>query len=266
VKLAFSFFLSCIFLTSCFFKNVDPDFSLAEGAAESQDYKTAVKYYKRVLLKAPDSELALNAADKASQLALLKTQDYLQAIEFFKYIVLHSKDEKQRHQAQEKVAFIYLERLNLFEKAIEEYSRLVALPILATQKVEYRHKIARAFYYLNKFDQALLEITDILDEQINEDQRFALSLFKANVLLTQKKTYEAIEELNKLHTSFPSRSKEEKIRFMMAVAYEDQNEFDKALEILNEIKLEYDDPDFIEIKIKRLTERMANQPGRKKKK
>lgn len=258
--------LSLSYLSSCFYQAIDPEFKLAEQSAKAQDYNKAIKHFGRVLLKMPDTELALTSAEEASQIALLKTQDYQSAIEFLKYIVLHSKNEKQRHQAQEKMAFVYLERMNLFEKAIEEYSRLVALPILATQKVEYRYKIAKAFYYLNKFDQALLELSDILDEEISKEQRFTLSLFKANVLLTQKRTDEAIVELNKLHISFPERSKEEKIRFMIAVAYEDQNEFDKAVEILNEIKMEYDDPEFIDIKIKRLTERMANQPGRKKKK
>ena len=65
-------------------------------------------------------------------------------------------------------------------------------------------------------------------------------------------------------SEFPEKSKHEKIGLIIAVAYEDMSEYDKAIEVLNGIKPDYNDPGFIDIKIKRLEERISNQPGRRR--
>ncbi len=259
-------FLLVFLFSSCGYYYQDIEIKRATQAVKSGDFKKSVYYYSRAIKKSPESSEALLAASEAAQISLLKIQDFHSAIEFFNHIVLYSKDAEQRIQAQEKIAYIYLERLSNYERAIEEYSKLVALPLLTTAKVDFKIKIAKAFYYLNKFEQSIIEVNAVLEEELDDEQRFSLILFKSNVLLTQKKIEEAITELKKLKKDFPQKAKEEKISFIIAVAYEDRNEFEKAAEILNEIKTDYDDPGFIEIKLKRLKERMLNQPGKRKKK
>ncbi|MCB0391732.1 MAG: tetratricopeptide repeat protein, partial [Bdellovibrionales bacterium] len=135
----------------------------------------------------------------------------------------------------------------------------------AEKEFDYKFRIAKAFYYLNKFKQSILEVEEILKKTLSQEQNFSVRLFRANVLLIKKDFAEAMEEFEKLLVEFPERAQKENLGLVVAVAYEDMNEFDKAITTLEKIKSNADDPNFIEIKIKRLKERIANQPGKKKK-
>ncbi|MCB9027163.1 MAG: tetratricopeptide repeat protein [Bdellovibrionaceae bacterium] len=249
--------------TGCGFYFQDIEYKRAKDAAKSNKYKDALFHYTRVIKKSPERAQSLKAANEAARIALLNTKDFYAAISFLEFIVLYSQETEKRSKAQEQIAFIYFDRLNDYESAIKEYSRLLALPLENLKKIEFKFKVAKAFYYLNKFSQSVLELDSLLKQKLTDEDVFAVRLFKANVLLTKKDFDRAIEEYELLLEEFPEKSVKEKLDLVVAVAYEDKNEFHKAIETLEKMKEKSEDPDFIEIKIKRLKERISNQPKKK---
>lgn len=236
----------------------------AQKALKNKDHNKALEHFTKILKRSPESDEALSSARTAIKIAETNEVNEYTTISFLQHLVLYSKEQEERVRSQERIADIFYDKLNDYEKAIVEYTRLLALPILNSAKIEYRTKIARSFYYLNKFDQAISEVNVLLKEEVTQEQKFNLLLFRANVFLTQKKSELAIVDFRNLLKEFPEESNKERIGLIIAIAYEDMNEFEKAIEVLDEIKPDYDDPGFLEIKIKRLQERILNQPGRKK--
>lgn len=258
-------FITTLFFSGCSFYYQDVEYKRAKKAVQKADFNKALFHYTRVIKKSPDKEQSLVAANEAAKIALFNLKDFYSAINYFEFLVLYSKNTKDRLQAQEQIAFIYYERLNDYGNSIKEYSKLLALPIEKNKKADFHFKVAKAYYYLNKFQQSVLELEMLLKQELPMEQHFSVRLFKANVLLTNKDFDKAIEEYEYLLNQFPELSSKENLELVIAVAYEDKNDFDKAIKTLEELKSKAEDPEFIEIKIKRLRDRISNQPQEKRK-
>lgn len=242
----------------------DAEFRMAEAALQSKDYPKAVKLFSRLIKKDPNSPMAVTAARTAARVALFQAEDFSKAIEFFRHLVLYSKDPKERMLAQRNVASIYFDKLSDYKNAIIEYNRLLALSHSPEDVIDYRFQLAKSYYYMNNFFQSKVEIDELLKSKaITDPQRFEITLFKGNILLTNKQVDQALEIFKQVKEMNPELARKEKVGMSIAVCYEELNDYDKAIAVLEELKTDYPRPDFIELKIKRLHQRRANQPGAK---
>ena len=257
--------LFALFFISCRLSYKNIEFQRAQNSLKKKNFHEALMHYSRVIKRSPESPISLEAAREAARISLFETQQFSRAIDFFHHLVVYSVDEVERRRAQEAIAFIYFEKLNDYQAAIKEYSRLLVLPITESKKIEFKLAIAKSYFYLNKFNQAIIEINDLLKFELPRDKAFTINHFKASILLTKKEIEPAIQVYRQLLAEYPELSKKEKVGISIAVAYEDMNALDKAISILEEIRPSYDDADFIDIKIKRLKERIANLPGVRRK-
>lgn len=235
--------------------------SRAEKEEENKNYEEALKHYSRIVRRTPDSTVALNAARKAARVALLEVKKFPEAIAFYKHVVLYSPDAKERVEAQKKIAEIYFEKSDNYQQAIIEYGRLLKISHTADENYFYRFRIVKSHFQNNNFDQSLDEVNALIDEQKEPSRQFELKLFKANIFLTTKRIDEAIALFKELMLMDPAKSITENVGLNLSVAYEEQKDFEKAIEILESIKDTYPTQEFIELKIKRLKERARNQPG-----
>ena len=62
---------------------------------------------------------------------------------------------------------------------------------------------------------------------------------------------------------YPERAKADNVEMNIIVCYEEMEAFDKAIKRLEKLRSSYQDPEFIDLKISRLRERLANLPGSK---
>ncbi len=216
---------------------------------------------ERVIKKNPESQNALIAARTGSRVALLEAKNYNQALYFYRHLVLYAPDESERLQAEAQVAHIEFEDLTHYDVAIAEYSKLLQLKHTDEEGFEYQFNVAKAYFQLNNFYQSGVEIDELLQRKLNEDQKFEVLLFKANLNLTEKKLEPALKVYNSLLADYPERAKKENVPLALSVCYEEKGDFLKAIKILNELKSSYPSPDFLEVKIKRLEIRAANLPG-----
>lgn len=248
-------------LSGCFLSSSKIEFEKGQKAVETKNYSKALDHFEKLIKRNPQADLSLRAAKEGARVAYYDLSNYRRAVEFNRYVVLYSKSAKDREEAQQKIAEINFSNLQDYKQAILEYNRLLELPHSKEQELAYKMNVARSYFYLNNFFQALVEAENILT-QFPKGVFDAMEL-KANVLMQTKRLDEAIEVLKEIIAKFPEQAKERQTGLVLTVVYEEKKDFAKAVETLESIKATYPNRAFIEERIKNLKERQSYLPGAK---
>lgn len=236
-------------------------FRAANKLAAKKQYRTAIDLYSRVMRRGPTQPLAIEAARAGARFAAFEAKDYEKAAEFQSHIVLYSKDSMERLNAQRELVDLYFVKIRDYDQALVELSHLIPL-IPPKERPIYQLQVARSYFNLNNLSQALIEIEEILSKKkISRDLRFDALVFKGNILQASKRLDEAIKVFTELRRDFQKRAEAENIGMSLAVSFEEKNELKAAVDVLEDMKQHSPNPEFIQIRINRLKERMANLPG-----
>lgn len=256
--LAVLLFLS---LSGCTFAlNAIEDFRADRYVAKG-DYTAAFKLMKKVISHDPDGPRALKTARLGARVAHLEAKNYATAVEFYQLIVLSSDDVEERKSAQRFIAQIQFENLLDYDQAVTEYEKLLKLEVTPEERFRYRLNLAKSHYALNNLDQTLAELDQLLDQKPDNDGVFEAKVLKANVFMARKSLTEAAVLWQNILDEFPERSKKENVAMNLVVCYEESKELGKAIEVLEKMKTDYPNPDFLELRIQRLKDRKQNLPG-----
>lgn len=237
------------------------DYQVAQAEMGKGHHHIALSSIDRVLKRAPDSEYAVKAARDGARVSSLETKDYKKAAGYYQFLVLHSPDALERLNAQKQLAAIYFDQLQNYEQAIIELNKLIRDTESGVDIAKYKLDIARANYYLNNFFQAHSEIDDLLKIKVDDGERFSAWVLKSNIHIALKEYPKAIEILKKVTSMFPQKSLQENVYQTLAVCYEESDNYTEAIKTLESVKDKYAQPEYIEIRIKRLKERQKNRPG-----
>ena len=109
--------------------------------------------------------------------------------------------------------------------------------------------------------QAENEVDEFLSKTLSADLQFDMYLLKGNINLAQKNLMKAVDIFKKMLTDFPERSAKENIGLTLSVCYEELKDYKSAIEILEKLKASHPLPEYIDIRIHRLNDRLKNQPG-----
>jgi len=248
-------------LAGCTLSSEDLEFKRAEEAAKAGKNEVAFKHYKTVVDRYVKDKLAIRSAQEGARIAHYELKKFPEAVELYKHVILYAPSEADRLSAQKKLADLYFSQALDYNQAIAEYSRLLETPHTHEEDGAYRFAIARSYFYLNNFYQGTVEIDKLLASKPSDELGFEALMLKANIYLSTKKLDDAIETLQDLMKRYPDRSKHETVGLVLAVCYEEQKNFAKAVETLEAIKNDYPRKGFIESKIKLLRERQSLQPG-----
>ncbi|MFN7728912.1 MAG: tetratricopeptide repeat protein [Bdellovibrio sp.] len=230
-------------------------------SSKKGQYTLALSSFDKVIAREPDSKIGLEAARESARIAFFELKDFLRAAKYYEIIVLNSSDESERLRAQKQVTAVYFDHLNNYERAIVEVNKLLPLIRDPSERLKYKMDVSRAYYYQNNFFQAEMEVDEFLRLSKNEDQNFQMQLLKANIVLARKDLSRAAEILKDMIRSNPKKAQKENVGLTLAVAYEEMKDYKKAIETLQEIRVDHAMPDYIDVRIKRLQERVKNQPG-----
>jgi tetratricopeptide (TPR) repeat protein len=247
--------------SGCLFSSQKREFDRGVKAMSHGDFDQGFQLLERVIQRDHNSKLAIEAARRGARTAYLEAKDYKRALDFNRQIVLLSSESEERVNAQKQIAEIEFSDLANYEQAIIEYNKLLSLPHSAGDGFHYQLNVAKAYFQLNNFVQSGVEADELMTKPLNEDQKFEVLLFKANLYLTDKKLDAASNAFMELLTKYPERAQKENVPLNLSVCYEEKGEFVKAIQILRDMKSYYPTPDFIDLKIRRLQERAANLPG-----
>ncbi|MEK2689431.1 tetratricopeptide repeat protein [Bdellovibrio sp. GT3] len=239
------------------------DYKIAEKNVSQGNYKVALEYFDRVILRNSNSEYPMEAAREAARVSFFEMKDYERTIKYHRFIVLNSKDEKERVQSQKQIADIYFNNLQNYQASVVEFSKLQQMPHTDLEAAQYQMSIARANYYMNNFFQAESEIDSLLRLKSDDNIRFQALMLKGNILVAKKEFIKAIDIFKGMIDKYPQRSVQENVGLVLAVCYEENDNFKEAIKVLEDYRGKYSPPEYIELRIKRLQERMKNAPGAK---
>lgn len=255
--------LALLFALSACSSQEEADYKQAQKAMAQGHYRIALNSLDRVIKRNSSSKLPLEAARDAARISYFEIKDFQKAVQYHHFIVLHSKDEKERLESQRQIAAIYFNNLQNYPRAIIEYSKLQQMPHTDLEAAQYKMNVARAQYYQNNFFQAESEIDSLLKLKGDETTRFSALMLKGNILVARKDFTKAADIFKELIQDFPEKSIQENVALILAVCYEENFDFKSALAVLEAHRGKYNPPEYIELRIKRLQERMKNAPGAK---
>ena len=254
-------FTTLLALSGCKVSSEELDYKRAEEASQKNDYESALAHYKAVVAHSVKTPLAIASAKEAAKILQYQLKRPKEAVVYYKHIILYSPDTKDHVEAQKNLANLHFIETLEYAQAIADYSRLLELPHSQKEDLDYRLALARCYFYLNDFFQSQVEIDTILNRSADPNLLFDALLLKANLQLTSKKLDEAIATLNLLIQRYPEKAKAETVGLILAVCYEEQKNFGKAIETLKSIRDTYPRLQFIDQKIKTLRERQGLLPG-----
>lgn len=258
--------LLTIFLSGCN-NSQRLTFYKAQQASLNKEYRTAVSLFENIILREKENSLSIKAARELVKIYLFEIKDYEKAISKLKFLILYSRDEEERIKSQKQLATIYFDNLAEYEKAVVEFSKLLLLSITNDEKIETRLSIARAYYHMGNFEQSWIESQSLMEiTNIPKDKLYDILLLQANIKMGRKDHLFASKLYEQLITQFPTRSAKENIPLNLSLCYEVQEDFMKAISILEPFKKYYHAKEFIDYKISKLKERQNNKPKKRIKK
>lgn len=230
---------------------------------KKKNFINSLLHFENTIKLSPNSIWAVNASREAARVSLYEIKNYKKAIFFNRQLVLYSNDPEERIKAQKEIAYINVDNLQNYQQSIVEFNKLLQMTEKDSDIATYKLSIARAFYYLNNFNQAQSEINEASRLKIPDEIMFDLLILNGNILVAQKTFPKAIIIYNDILKRFPLLSQKENVKLTLAVCYEENLQFKESIEILEKLKDIYNPPEYIELRIKKLKERLKNLPGAK---
>jgi tetratricopeptide (TPR) repeat protein len=212
----------------------------------------------------PDDRLW--AAFEAAKVARFKLKDFPLAIENCRQVVLESRigrDRGLRVDCQRLIADVALEHLQDYKLAIQENHRLLELTVEPKEISAARLALGKAYFFSDNFFQARVEADLAFAIAPSGPSAFEALRLKASALQGDHQFEEAASTIQRMIQLFPERARAENLTLMLAVLYEDQRDFSKALEVLRSLLDTYPDRAFLERRIRSLEQRRELLPGAK---
>lgn len=235
----------------------------AKGLLALKKPVEAAALYEKLALKESGKPASADAAIEAAKIYQYDLKKFDAALRSYRTVIASSPDANARREAQMKVAGLLFYDVQDFPLAVMEYSKLLQLQHTLPEEIEWRSRIAKAYYYQGNYFQAGIEVDRLLKIAIGVDEEafYQAYLLKANIHVGAREHDQAAKVLDSMMARFSERARRDSIPLMLAVAFEEQRNFTKAIEVLMKVR-EYDPrKSFLDEKIKSLKERQAQQPG-----
>ena len=233
----------------------------AQRSLSQRDYRDGLSRLRAIVEAHPDSPRALQAAQIGARAAHLEAKLYPLALEFYRVIVLRSGDALERKAAQLGIAQIQFENMLDYDQAILAFEKLLRLEQAPAERFKYRLNLAKCHFQLNDLEQASNELDILLADKQRPEDAFEAKSLRANIMMARHRPADAARAWEDVLKEFPERSQKENVALNLVVCYEDLKEFNRAVGVLERMKTDYPNPDFLNLRIERLRLRAANQPG-----
>ncbi|MBK9293699.1 MAG: tetratricopeptide repeat protein [Oligoflexia bacterium] len=230
-------------------------FSEAQEKIKKKEFKDAVILLEKVVSFVPTSQLGLESSSIGGQITFYETQEYKKALFFFRNIIRHSDNHEKIKAAQEKIAEIYYEKLSNYQQATLEFSRLLKLEAEEEKIQSIQQKIAKTYFYDANFLQTISEVDSFLLKWPESVKAFEMLSLKAQAQMSVKKLDDAIKTFDQIIKDHPYNEAIEEVYLSKAQCFEEKKEWDKAIQILKEIKSKYAQPEIIDMRIKSILRR-----------
>jgi len=224
---------------------------------EERKYPEALNEFESAVRYAPKSKEGLEAAEKGGETALFHSTEFQRAVFFFRSIVLNSSDLADITEAQKKIADIYYEKLGDYAQAILEFQRVLQSKLGPMEEQAIEMKIAKSYFYMANFEQAIFEATHFMQKHPKSSFIFEANMLIGNSYLALKQHDKAIQTFDKIEKYYADYKESYQATINKALAYEEKDDFNRALATLESARGKYPQLDILEVKIRGLQRRIA---------
>lgn len=253
-----------LFYQSCS-SQADKLYDEATSEIEKNHFRIALDLLERSANSETNDRKKTKALVEAARISRFEIQDYERAIRINKQIILKSEDSNQRLLAQETLSEIYLENQQNYSQALNELLVLEQLIQDQEHKEKIKFKIAQA-YFLTGNSAASKEYIEASLKTPVSDKKSLLKL-KTQILVSQKKYDEALATYEEIRTMDSDFFAKENLYLATSIVFEEKDDYSSALIYLDKYKEFISDKAYLELRIKRLKEKLTNKPlfkGRRK--
>jgi hypothetical protein len=209
----------------------------------------------------PQDPLSIKAAQEAESVCVKDAKTCSDREEvFLKFIIEKSNKEQDQITAQKRLCEIYYDK-GLYPQVIIEMNRLLSKMDFKDGRLEMRLKLARTNFYIKNFYQAQVELKAYLKEAATDEEKFDGYLLQADIQSADKKYTDAMQTYQYIQEHFKALYLKNQVYMNEVLLMEEQKQLDQAIGVLEELKPQVENNEFIQIKIDRLKERKALMPG-----
>ncbi len=212
------------------------------------------------MIMSPEHPVALKAAILGADTAFKMPENRTFFQKFAKFIISHSADESQLVQYQRKIADSYFEEAD-YGRAVVEYQRILSKPSFQEGKFEVLISLAKSYYFLRRFDQAMVEIKKVIKDAPRAELKFQGQMLVADIFSGNKQYSEALNIFFQIQSEDAEFYKKNNLGLNVAIIYEEMEDFDKAIDVLKNMDQSQLGEKFIKEKIERLMSRREFLPG-----
>jgi tetratricopeptide (TPR) repeat protein len=236
----------------------------ANHAFERHDFPTGLEILQKIVARDPDGPEVLEISRQGAHVAHFEAKSYATAVDFYRHIIFRSQDPDERKSAEYFIAQIQFENLHDYNQAVMEYEKLLKLASTPNEIFRYRLNVAKSYLQMNNLDQALVEIDILLSTKgTSKEGIYEAQILKANTLIASKHLEEAASLLESVFKEDADKTHKASAGLSLAVCYEQLKNFNGAIQVLEDLRPLYPNPEFLKDRIERLKGRRENQPGAK---
>ena len=233
-------------------------YHLAQEKIEQRKYLDAVDLLENSAELEKNNRLWSKTQFEIARILRFEIHDYNKALFVYRDLILKSEDASIRLLSQEAIAEIYFENIQDYTTAVKEYLLLESL-IKDPEKLEkIRLKIAQCYRYTGSFKTAL-EYIDVFSGTAKYEKNAFLKL-KAQTYSSLGQYDEAVKNYNLILANDPKYFLEENLYVVVAMAYEEKQDYKSAISYLQQNKNKIKDQAYFDLRIKRLNEKLVNKP------
>ncbi len=219
-------------------------------------YAAALEYYHELYRQHPDCEQAPEALFRAAEILNHYQSNHQEALLCYLLLERDYPGSPMLLAAQWQAAAIYKYRLDDHVLAIATYQKILDQQTDDADQAQY--EVADSYFRLNNFEQARIEFESLAN---NYQQSPLLPEVEFRIAVTyalEGKLPEAAGAYQRVIENWPQSSYAAEAQFGLAGILEEQEELQKALEVLEGLQ-EYSNPDVLKQKIEKVRNRIAKK-------
>ena len=233
-------------------------YHLAQKKIEQRQFLDAVDLLENSAELEKNNRLWSKTNFEIARILRFEIHDYNKALLVYRDLILKSEDASIRLLAQEAIAEIYFENIQDYTTAVKEYLLIESLIKDPEKLEEIRLKIAQCYRYTGSFKTAL-EYIEIFLSSLKTQKNSFLKL-KAQTLASLGQYDEAIKNYNLILVNNPKYFLDENLYVAVAMTFEEKQDYKTALAYIQQNKDKIKDVAYVDLRIKRLNEKLLNKP------
>lgn len=249
--------LAIAFVSACQ-SRAEKLYHLGMQRLEQRDYLEAVDLLENSAELEKNNRLWSRTTFEIARILRFDIQDYKKALYVYNELILKSEDSAIRLQSQESMADINFENIQDYSAAVKDYLLLESLVKEPVKLEQIRLKIAQCYRYTGNFKTAL-EYIDVFMKSIKGSKSPFYKL-KAQIHAAQSQPEEALKNYNLILSTDPTYFLNENLYVAVAMVLEEKQDYKAAIAYLNQHQDKIKDQSYVELRLKRLDEKLKNKP------